>query len=332
MIVGDGNLLIQSDGEIVSAVKGSNLVLLGMSSPAENAEPEILAGKNARALGIPYGFYGDRADCWNRKWFHDLATDASFYFGPNEVSVEGAKAVFPKAKLFATGNPLYEAMAFPEFTREQVREKLGIQPDEKLILAPGGRFSGGGDIISWTLIMEALASLTEEGHKFQLAMTPHPGDSMLFAVDSRNLEKKLNPYEELVKLSPVPARMLYKAEMPSSHVLVGTDLVIQFGSSLGREAACQRIPVITLGFNTLFNYWKSEAGSDRPDELSEGFSELVDRANISELASMIDWLLSSDGFAELKSKQELSLPVPAEQGATIKNMVEALETVLASRA
>ena len=320
LMVGDGQLLSQSDQEVVLAVEGANLMLLGMSSPAENAQPEILAGEKARELEIPYGFYGDVIRCWARArkgaWFENLASTAEFYFGVTEDDANAAYEVFPNAQLIGTGNPLREEMAFPKFTRDEVRAKLNIAPHEKLILAPGGRFPGGGDCVSWAIIIEALSILAKEREHFQLIMTPHPGDQNRFSV-----------YKELASLSSVPARVIYREVLRTSEAVPGADIIIECGSSIGIEGAYQEIPVVTLGLEILLQYFEQESGSRRLESVEDGLSEFVP-GDSSKLAEAIRRLLTPEGYAPMRACQQAMCPKPAKLGTALHKMADAVCSLL----
>jgi len=123
LFTGGGRPLAEQPHEITSAIRGAGVVVLGMSSSAELAQPEIAAGQVAREAEVPFGFYGDVSGCWvrakNPAWFWGLAVDAAFYCGVTQQDADAAKQVFPNAKLIGTGNPLREEMAFPNFTRDR---------------------------------------------------------------------------------------------------------------------------------------------------------------------------------------------------------------------
>lgn len=333
LMLGDGKPLTKARAEISATILSANLVLLGMSAPAENAELEVFAAGVARENRVPYGFYGDVPNCWNIRTqegmpLTDLAPGASFYFGISESDANTAKEVFSEGSMFGTGNPLREEAAFPKFSREEVREKLGVKDDEKLILAPGGRFPGGLDTTGWAIIMEALCRLSEtDGMKFQLVMTPHPGDRVAFAVDPAN-SQPLNIYDGLVENSPVPARIVYRDEMRTSEILPGADLVVEFGSSVGVEAAYLGIPDVTLAFEPLLRYWQRVAKSRTTEQLENGVSEFV-QANPTVLAGVIGSLLTPDGFESMRLQQQKMYPRPKQKYQALRNMADAIELLLA---
>ena len=329
LFVGDGKPLTETDEEIVSAVSGANVVVLGMSSSQELAKPEILAGKKAKDSDIPYGFYGDIRGCWARArvgaWFEQLAPNVAFYFGVTQADADAAQEVFPNAQCFGTGNPLREEMAFPRFTRDEVRDRLGVAEDEKLILVPGAQYTWI-TLSQWVVVMDALWRLCEHGQRFQLIFTLHPGDRTPYAKDKETGEH-LEIYEHLLAYSPVSARIVDTGEMTTSEIVPGADVIVEFGSSIGIEAAYQRIPVVTLGFEPLFRIFEEVGGTRVPEAAGNGISELV-MADASRLAETIQRLLTADGFVKMRTRQKELCPKPTECGAVLRQMADAIEQVI----
>lgn len=325
LFVGDGKQLTVSLAEVASEVACANVVLLGMSSSKVLAEPEIVAGTTAKSLEIPYGFYGDVPRCWARArkgaWFEPLAGATSFYFGVTETDTEAAREVFPNAELIMTGNPLREEMAYPELDRETVRMRLGATPDEKIIFAPGGK-SVSGNIATWALVIDALTRLKDKGFLCRLIISIHPGDRIPSGTDPVT-GKNLGIYEELKGLSTIPFQIIPRDILTSSNLVTGSDLIIEFGSSIGIEGAYQNVPVITLGLEILLRRNEEIYGIRTPEAVREGVSELV-QPNVESLTGAIARLLTPDGFAQLRASQEKTCPKPQVRGYAIKTIVESL--------
>ncbi len=325
LFIGEGKPLTKSIEEIRLAVSSANVVVIGMSSSLELAEVEIVAGKAAKNAGVPYGFYGDVPRCWARArsgaWFEQLTPSAAFYFGVTQEDAEAAREVFPMAQLIGTGNPLREEMAFPRFTREEVRAKLDITPEEKLVLAPGGKFTAG-NMASWAVIMDALALLTEQGESFQLILATHPGDRTPYAIDS-STKKEMNLYGEIISFSPAPTRILNKDVLTTSDIVPGADIIVEFGSSIGIEAAYQSVPVVTLGLEILFHRLEQTSGTRELEAVKEGLSELV-VADPNKLADTIKILFTPNGYASMRAKQQELCPKPKERGVALRKIAEAI--------
>jgi len=329
LIVGEGKPLTKSIEEIASTVSGANVVVLGMSSSLELAQPEIFAGSVAKNAKVPYGFYGDVPRCWARaqkgSWFEELAPDAAFYFGVTQSDADMAHEVFSNAQLIGTGNPLREEMAFPHFTREEVRAKLNILPEEKMILSPGNKFAAG-NMILWAVIMDALKFLEEENQCFQLILAIHPGDRTPYAIDATT-QKEMNLYEELISFSPVPARIVNKDVFTTSDMVSGADIIVEFGSSIGIEGAYQNIPVVNLGFEILFRQWEQVLDTRMLETASDGSSEIV-VADASKLAETIQRLLTVDGFARMLEHQQEQYPKTKKRGTSLRNLADTIEQII----
>src|SRR5262245_60521345 len=103
--------------DIEAAMKESDIVVVGMSSSKELAEPEIAACTFAWAAGKPFGFYGDTFHCHERAgegcWFAPFAEGVSFFFAINEGEADSARKLFVNAQCVATGNPMWESYGTP---------------------------------------------------------------------------------------------------------------------------------------------------------------------------------------------------------------------------
>jgi hypothetical protein len=348
LFIGEGKPLTKSVEEIALVASSAHVVVLGMSSSPELAQPEIAAGEAAKKAGVPYGFYGDVPRCWARArsgaWFEQLAPSAAFYCGVTQADSDAAREVFPNARLIGTGNPLREEMAFPRFTREEVRAKLNIAPEEKLVLAPGGKFAAG-NMASWVVVMDALRLLVEENQyfmerwaasaedtglvfkdiPFQLILATHPGDRTPYVVDSAT-QKEMRLYDELISFSPVPARIVGKDVLTTSDMVPGADIIVEFGSSIGIEGAYQGVPVVSLAFEILSRRLEQASGTRTLEAVSDGLSELV-VADASKLADTIKRLLTPSGYAPMRAKQQELCPKQKERGVALRKIAEAIAQV-----
>lgn len=320
IMVGNGKPLKETKAEIMFAVSRADVVILGMSTSDETAQFEIMAGETARDSNITYGFYGDSCRTWagacSGAWFEKLAANAIFYFGENQKNADVAKKVFSKAKCFGTGNPISEENALTGFTREAVRLKLGVLPDEKLVLAPGGKFSWG-NMAQWTILMQALVFLGTASNRFKLILAMHPGDRMPCVF-----------YEELVSYSPIPAEIVSKDILDTPDIVPGADIIVEFGTSVAISGAYHNVPAISLGFEPLFRVFEKFNYSRIPGAIEDGISELV-VADASKLAEKIRILLTPEGFAQMRARQLALYPKPKERGIALRKMADAIEQILA---
>jgi len=330
LILGKGSPITMTEDEISSRVLGSDLLVLGMSSDENLAQPEIFAASIAKKHELKYGFYGDVRGCWRRAregaWFNPFAFDTSFYLGLTGEDASGAISIFPNAEVFGTGNPVREKMAFPRFTREEIRKDLGVERWEKCVLVAGGKLSAG-NMAQFVVTMEALHLLRKRTtYYFKLILTTHPGDRARSAVEPETGER-IPFYEDLVSLSPVPTTLIDKKNFATTDLVPGADILIEFGSSVGFAGAYRRIPVISLGFEPLYRMLEEE-GDTRRFELEEsGLSELV-TGSPQNLAVAIEKLLHPDGFQAMRSNQERLCTIPKKEGLALRKMDAAIEKML----
>lgn len=332
LIVGDGKPPTRSTVEIMDAASQANVVILGMSAP-DTAAPEIIAGETAKHENIPYGFYGDVCRCWARAragtCFAELAPDAAFYFGVGQEDADLAKQVFPKAQCVGTGNPIREENAFPRFTREEIRKKLGVVPDEKLVLAPGGVWAWE-NMARWTILIEALVMLGRiTDWRFKLVLALHQGDRTAYAVDAAT-QKELKLYEKLKPFSPIPIQITTDDILPTPEIVPGADIVVEFGTSIAQAGAYQGVPVISLGFELSLCGLEKGDGSRVLEAVEDGISSLV-VADASKLTERIYTLLiPSNGVTRAMWARQAELyPKPKERGTALRRMADVIEGILA---
>ncbi len=326
--LGHGKPRTNTNEEVVGAVTGANVVLLGFSSTAELSESAIVAGQAAQAGGIPFGFYGDIPLCWTLgregKWFNALARHASFYCGVAPSDPAEAQKIFPKARFVDTGNPLRdEEMAFPKFTRGEVRAKLGLAPEEKAILLTTLK-SPGCNLAMLGILIEALAGM--KNPNLRLLVSPHPGDRTPFAVDPEPKEnpKPLGLYEELLSYSPVPGRLIDRTLLTGSELVPGMDLIVEFGSSLGLEAGFHEIPVLTFAPEVVLRRFEKATGTRVTESVTQGLSVPVDRGDPTALAKTIALLLDPKSWEALtlRGHQRELCVKPAERGAALRKIAD----------
>lgn len=327
--LGEGKPIAGSIEGILETFQGGFItcVVTGMSSSPELAAHELAAGKAAKERNIPLFLYADTYNCHERKWFAELIPDSTL-FVINENEKEKVKEKFPTARVVAAGNPLWEDFFFPKMTREGVREALNIPEDEIMILCPGTK-SLLVCMQSFSAAIEAASTLDKKVH---VVVSLHPGDEN-------------NPllYAELAKFSEIPVTITKRlsekearhahCEPPfvvspgaykSSEMLPGADVVIETASTLGIEAACQRIPVIDYFTYHALNRIESTTGTRKWEVCN--LNAAIDVYDIKKLARTLRMLVTDeDGYRRrLETWQEIVYPEPQERGAAIKNMLEAI--------
>ncbi len=213
-------------------------------------------------------------------------------------------------------------MAFPRFTREEVRNKLGILADEKLVLVPGGKLAGG-NMVLLSMVIDALVSLTRRGGRFRLIFCVHPGDRTPYAVDSLT-HKGIDFYEELLSLSSIPSMVVSKNVFTTSDMVPGADIVAEFGSSIGIESAYCDIPVISFGTEVSFCHHEQTNGTRT---LEIVVSELV-ISGVNSLTEVIQRLLTPKGFAVMRARQLEVCQPPVERGTALRKIADALVEII----
>ncbi len=356
--VNEGKPLPVSLDEIRALVCSSEIAVIGMSSSKELAEPELIACAAAVEAGIPFGFYLDTANCHMRDWFAGFLNRARFFFAINDREAKRVFTAYPNAYAVATGNPLREDAFSPKFTRDEVRQKLGVAEEETLVLAPGGK-SPVVNILVWGILLETLAKVPNR--MFRVILTCHPGDRTPFAVDqdmilnnSKELLKllklgegldregilkvieggitkaQLNLYGDLIRFAPPGLKVEFVGNdvMSTDDMVPGADLIAEFGSTIGINAAAQRKPVISIstaiGKQCLFSTSKTRT----TESVELGLAAWCSADDVDNMAICIANILVPSGFAKYRAKQEEECPKPVAQGAAVKAMANELERLL----
>src|SRR5690606_11782857 len=130
-------------------------------------------------------------------------------------------------------------------------------------------------------------------------------------------------YQQLANHSPVPTRVLTLQDKPGAmEVIVGADLVIEHGSTIGVVASYLQRPVITPRVLLLDEALFRESGSYDLELISNGAS-LFASANPSELAEvMVDALHDSSRQAAMQGRV---YPMPESEGGALKKIIQVLE-------
>ncbi len=347
--LGNGKPFATPLTDIAALAGKADIVLTGMSSSAELAEPEIAAATAAAEAGVPFGFYGDRYGAHERaaegKWFAVFRQSASFFFALNKEEALAATGVFKNARCVATGNPVWEDFAFPKFTRAEVRDRLGVDEKTKVVLAPGSK-SPVVNILVWGLLIEACANIPGA----LVLLAPHPGDRACDAIDPAVLKQVAGAlftslgevvaafaarasagiYTDLVEFAGLPVRLLGK-DVKTSDLLPGADLVAEWGSTIGIEAAHLRIPIVSISTRIGRKRLASISGSEEWELSRLGVAEEADVGF--DFLSILNQMFNEQGIPlkNLRDRQEEVFPVPPTKGAAVAKMAAALESLVAAK-
>jgi len=299
------------------AIIMSDFVLCGMSSSAALAREEIKAAELAIRHKIPLGFFSDTFGSWKREWFGKVLPYAAVLFVANaEERTEAQQLV---VNVVNAGNPTWERYHIFQRTREEVRAALGTPDDVVLILSPG-RKKAAVNILLWSVVAEAIGRVAGgEYDKYQVLLCPHPGD-----------QTPLQIYADIEKYSSVPARIIRPETMSTSEILCGSDLVIEFASSIGIEAACKRIPVIDFFTGILLGNLQEEYGTSVWPLCQSGAAEST--FGIQQLAETAYRLLNNPiGRRNAMAKQAEVFPAPPVPGTSVRIMAETIDAIVMAK-
>jgi len=231
--LGFGNALPLEKRSIASAVAQADILLTGMSSFEKESAVELAFISEAIKKNVPWGAYQDTYGTLGRAQFQAALSQANFLFVIDENEKQKAKDMFPEeVKIVVVGNPTWDEYFFPATSREQVRQKLGIEEEEILVLIPGVKSL----MVELPLISATIDAIKASGDKsnYCVVFSPHPGSQIL-----------IQAYQELDWCQDnIRVRMVPKEEMSGNEILPGSDLVVSSVSSLIIGAACQRINLI----------------------------------------------------------------------------------------
>ncbi|TSC89636.1 MAG: hypothetical protein G01um10143_126 [Parcubacteria group bacterium Gr01-1014_3] len=309
--VADGKPFANSKEEIISSAKQADVILLGMSSSADLAKEEVAVAEMAAEIGIPFGFYADTYKCHRRPWFGHLREKANAVFVINENEAISARELFPNAKVVVSGNPEWEDFFSPKFSREEIRAKLEVADDQRMILCPGGK-NLAVNMLHWGSVIEALA-MAPVNEIWKVFLSVHPGDT-----------NGADAYKDLVKWSKrVLVRVVTKDYLSASDMLPAADFVIESASTIAIEAACQRKPVISYFSEIALGRLEDGSGSRNYELCELGVTYQVNGSPEKLLSTIRDILLYGSGLA-MERRQEQVYSKPPEKGAAVKMMIETL--------
>lgn len=306
-------------GEIFVDAQVRDAVFVGRSSTPELSKPELAAIRGARSVGKPYGIYTDNYNTIV-PWFEEMAKEASLIFVINEELAARDQMLFPKVRVVATGNPMWEQFCFPNLTRAVARIIPRFSADDIVILATGcktaavNRSLWAGAING---ISRAIGIKPNLARQLRLIVSSHGGD-----------ENDPKVYQELLALCPVPVYFNWQrsTKIKSSDLLPAADLVIDLTSSIGIEAAHQRIPVINY-FSEVVGAWLERARGNRTWE-SCGLGAMKAVFTVNEITDAILDLTVTGAYDEMRTRQEEVYPASPVVGNAAKKMADAVETLL----
>lgn len=296
-----------SDNTLKEHIRTADILVTGMSSSEFLTQEERRAAHIAFTEHTHFGFYSDTYENFNNPWFSLFRETASFLFVLNAQDAKEARRIFPSALIVPTGNPMWEKFEHPSLNKSKTRKKLGIVPEQHVILVPGTK----DFVTNIQLFQSVIVAVSKMGHPVTLYLSLHPGD--------RNDPQKYKALATHGIQIHMPQTKMWSGRM----LLPAADLVIASASTIDIEAAHQRIPVIDF-FTTLSKKrlrGTTGSASWEPDQLGTA-TEIFE--NQDELSREIVWLLGKKGRETMQQKQKLVYPTSKYKGEATKRMMETL--------
>jgi len=314
-LFGSGGPLPVSLEQIEEEARSAGIVLIGMSHPEANTKEEVAAAVAARDAGVPFGFYADTYGAHTRV-NPELLRQASVLFVINEEEAADARSRHPGVDAVVSGNPEWETFFFPNYSRSEVRNLLGVSADETLVLV-GGDKTPVANCLLWNMVAEAMFDFPEPR---RMVIAPHPGDTTARDV-----------YNEILNFPDLDVRMVTRDDdgLSTGDMIPGADLFVSLCSTMDIAAACSGVPVIDLltgriALDTVETAFGSRNGWPLP---TLGVSrEIVGDDGYRNLGRTMKGLLDESGEVRqwMLRRQAEVYPKPHERGTAVRIMGKTL--------
>ena len=327
VILGNGVKPSPNSPETIrAAVADADIVVVATSSCTV---AEVIAAEEAVKLHRPLILVALGHRAWQNPDFAGVRNATRTLFVSDKEQATAAAHLFLNARIIPTGIPTYETFAFPKYTREEVREKLGIASDHKFILVPGDK-DFTLNIPLAVCVLEALRTLPNPW-SYEVILTIHPGHTPFPRQESS--DELLAFYQSQFDCynSKVHIRVSCKATpfgIGTPDMVPGADLVIGINSTVLIRAAYLRIPAIAMLLAGAFSY-------ELPHE-NDGWWPPVDTGAIEGIYNMSSGALREDirelcnprsGTSLMRRHfQEVAYPAPQRVGSAYEKMIADLES------
>ncbi len=249
--------------EMSVALRDADVLLVGIASIEEQATEELIACEEARKLGVRIAVFSDIYGAYHRAWHNEVLMSADVLFVIDEQETDTARNyVRGKTQIIASGNPYWTSFFDNQTTREEVRSKLGIHNEEKMLMLVGNKEMERNML----LLNEVVFATNGMDEKFHIVITQHPGDAY-----PKDICKGITRWAEH------PVQFTGRdCGFKSQQIITGSDTVITSGgSSVGIMAACQRKPVIDVMHSLDDVWWKELSGLNFWPPARQGSSRVV---------------------------------------------------------
>lgn len=240
----DGDF-VTPESTIREALKGAHLAMVGFGNFPKAGED---LARLALEAEIPLGFLCNDFDSWRNRHFEKIKDAAVLAIRDTSENMPEAQEYFSKAKVVCCPNPLWEAWDFQPFSRRQVRARLRVPDETTLCVVALDKFPGE-NFAMLNCLIEAVGLRRDApwGKDFRIVAGFHRGDKLA--------RKMRNVYEEFSSRSSVPLMFLSQEILPTAAAVIGADVVLNALSTIGFQAAYERLPVIcdlsTIKLDTL---------------------------------------------------------------------------------
>ncbi|MBI4114524.1 MAG: hypothetical protein HY445_01625 [Candidatus Niyogibacteria bacterium] len=336
LFVGSGSPLTVSNDDIRQVVSKMDIVIVGMSSSKELAEPEMAAAEAAMNAGVPLVAYGDLFGTVNRQFFSELWQKTGkaphMLFVLDDYEKQDAESKYPSStKVIVTGNPAIEKAYFPEWTRKEAREKMGITDDDFVVIVPGGKdFRINAQLFQTATVAMFEMWREEKGRAIKVFLATHPGD------ENVQNGKRPDEYFGLENLGVSPrftVKVFTKAnsDPPTPKIVIGADGMIASMFTTGIDAAIQRVPVVdVITPYALERFGDISGGRTKwgPGELGASHAVYAyDYSQLKVLVRAVEYYFFGAGRNEMLAAQKKAYP-DISKPVVIKKMADALESII----
>lgn len=303
---------------IERAVAQSDVVVCGMSSEQLTAISEITAADKANECRIPFVLYGDAPGLFRRPWLSDLVPRARQYWSVNERDAYKAKhaGVARGTEVIATGNPLWEAACFPQWSSPYVRQKLRVEPHQTLLVAAGGK-DKETNLLHWQYVLRSVSSIALSEHYIRVLLARHRKDPT--TIEEYSAELKPASFWQ------------WLGGMSTDQAVVGADLFTGFATGSAITAAYWRVPTFAIATERAQQRLEEMIKTREWHLVAEGAARPIHpetAGGYSLEGELRHQLIHPSYFSDLLRKQEETYPFPEHPNSAIAKMTEALQSIV----
>jgi hypothetical protein len=299
---------MNDDPTVGMDIRHGDTILIGMSSPAANAEVEIRAADMARRYSRPFGFYADTFGAWKREWFKGSLKKAHFLFVVNEAEAREAHEAFPHLAVYPVGNPLWDEFWHPS-NRVEARGYVGALETETVVLSPFTKtplinFIKADMIISAIVAILRQTSFHDEaldgGHvlQYRLVFVIHLGDQTPRIYDA------LESYGSLLH----PNLQIEVIRGGAHKILPHADVLIGPATSASNHAIACGVPIIDIDNPLIMEWTQKDTGSKLTYAALQGAAIPADHKMLFELLAALPLKHENAMLAEMRRCQEGLIP------------------------